>query len=167
MTKPAVVVEIQNASGASAPPPARIRRWVRMAVNGKAHGELTVRIVDEDESAALNIRYRARRGATNVLAFPAGAVGEISGEGPLPAGDLVVCAQVVAREADAQGKPHESHWAHIVIHGALHLAGYDHETDSGAARMQARERELLATLGLADPYADDGAPCKRRPRTAT
>jgi probable rRNA maturation factor len=88
-----------------------------------------------------------------VLAFPS-ETPELPGTELLPVGDLVICAEIVAREAAEQGKPLEAHWAHIVIHGALHLLGYDHATDRGAQRMQQRERELLAQLGFADPYAN-------------
>ena len=124
-------------------------------------GELTVRIVGAQESAVLNGKYRDKRGPTNVLAFPSDAP-DLPGAELLPLGDLVICAEIVAREAAEQGKPLEAHWAHIVIHGALHLFGYDHETDADAQRMEQRERELLAQLGFSDPYeasairADDG-----------
>ena len=117
-------------------------------------GELTIRVVGEAESAELNERYRHKRGPTNVLAFPSEPLPAEGAEDELlPLGDLVICAPVVAREAAEQGKTLEAHWAHIVIHGALHLVGYDHETDAEAGEMEGRERELLAALGIADPYA--------------
>jgi probable rRNA maturation factor len=132
-----------------------LRRWARAALGGAARGELTIRIVDETESADLNARFRHKPGPTNVLSFPA----SLPGDAPAaldPAecalGDLVVCAPVVLREAAEQGKPAEAHWAHIVMHGALHLSGYDHETDAEAAVMEARERDLLAAFGFGDPY---------------
>ncbi len=115
-------------------------------------GELVVRIVDEAESAMLNERYRGKPGPTNVLAFPPGEIPALEDE-PVPLGDIVICAPVVAREAAAQGKTAEAHWAHMVIHGCLHLQAYDHMTDDEARRMEARERELLAGLGVGDPYA--------------
>jgi len=114
-------------------------------------GELVVRIVDESESAMLNERYRGKSGATNVLAFPAGETLAPDSE-PKPLGDIVICAAVVAREAEEQGKVPEAHWAHIVIHGCLHLGGYDHLADLTAQQMEARERVLLARLGIGDPY---------------
>lgn len=111
-------------------------------------GELVIRIVDAKESAALNEQYRGRSGPTNVLAFPAGPMPA----GPALLGDIVICAPVVTSEADEQGKPTEAHWAHIVIHGCLHLVGFDHVADQDAEDMEARERALLADLGIADPY---------------
>jgi probable rRNA maturation factor len=111
-----------------------------------------LRVVDDDESAALNSRYRGRNGPTNVLSFraesPAGRSAEL-----LPIGDVVICAGVVAREAREQGKPLTAHWAHMVVHGTLHLQGYDHDNDRDAAAMEARERVLLADLGFPDPYS--------------
>lgn len=145
-----VAVSIQNAAhSASVPAAAAIRRWVRAALGAEARGELTVRIVDEAESAALNGRYRDERGATNVLAFPAGPVGGVA---DIPIGDLVICAAVVAREAAEQCKPLDAHWAHMVVHGSLHLLGYEHASARAARVMEDRERELLGTLGIADPY---------------
>lgn len=146
-------IAVQNAApGASVPPAAKLRAWARHALDAAVRGELTVRIVDEQESAALNERYRGKRGPTNVLSFGAetltGAESEV-----LPFGDLVICAAVVAREAREQGKALEAHWAHMVIHGALHLQGYDHEKARQAAAMEAHERELLAKLGFPDPYS--------------
>jgi len=152
----AVVVTVQNASrGAEAPARKDLERWARSALAAGVQGELTVRIVGESESAELNSRYRGKAGATNVLSFsakgaeaPAVAAGEL-----LPFGDLVICAAVVEREAREQGKPPAAHWAHMVVHGALHLQGYDHENVREASIMEARERELLAELGFPDPYS--------------
>ena len=122
-----------------------------------APGELVVRIVDEAESAALNRSYLGKNGPTNVLAFPVGdspLPGEHASPGePTALGDLAICAAVVAREAAEQGKVLRAHWAHMVVHGCLHLRGYDHMSAAEAAVMEARERELLAGLGIADPYA--------------
>ncbi len=151
----AVIVTVQNASrGVSVPKPAELKRWARSALAAEVNGELTVRIVDEGESAELNLRYRGERGATNVLSFPAS-----SAEAPpaatdelLPFGDVVICAEVVEREAREQGKVPAAHWAHMVVHGALHLQGYDHENMREASIMEARERALLAELGFPDPY---------------
>ena len=149
------------------PTAAAIRRWARMAVGARARGEITVRIVDAAESAALNERYRGKTGATNVLSFPAepialGAAAAEPGARPAPPpgfaewplGDVVVCAGVVAREAREQRKPLEAHWAHMVVHGVLHLLGYDHDTARRASVMEGLERELLAELGIADPYEE-------------
>ena len=141
------------------PTAAELRRWVRAAA-GDAGGEVTVRIVGEEESAALNSRYRERSGPTNVLAFPAAAdpLEGLGGDEELPPlGDVVVCAPVVEREAAEQGKAPAAHWAHIVIHGTLHLVGYDHESQADARVMEDRERTLLAGFGFGDPYS---IPCQ-------
>jgi probable rRNA maturation factor len=151
----AVVVTVQNASrGVSVPKPAELKRWAHSALAAEVNGELTLRIVDEGESAELNLRYRGKQGATNVLSFPASRA-----EAPpaatdelLPFGDVVICAEVVEREAREQGKAPAAHWAHMVVHGALHLQGYDHENVREASIMEARERALLAQLGFPDPY---------------
>ncbi|HET7133970.1 MAG TPA: rRNA maturation RNase YbeY [Gammaproteobacteria bacterium] len=161
MTDATLAVEVQDASGGARMPPAdKIREWAKLALGADARGELTIRIVSKRESAELNQRYRGRRGPTNVLAFlseaPDASKGEAKDAPPnelLPLGDLVICAPVLAREAAEQRKPLEAHWAHIVIHGTLHLQGFDHETAEQAALMEGRERELLAGLGFPDPYA--------------
>ena len=150
--------------GDSVPSGARIRGWVGRVLNGAPPGEVTVRVVDEAESARLNERYRKGRGPTDVLAFGYGdparlGSGRPSGdpecsEAERPFGDLVICAAVVERDAAACGRDLEAHWAHIAVHGALHLLGYDHEEDGQARVMEARERELLASLGFDDPYGE-------------
>ena len=114
--------------------------------------ELTIRIVDEEESRHLNFTYRGKDKPTNVLSFPFEAPPEV--ELSL-LGDLVICAQVVADEAEEQHKPLFHHWAHMVTHGILHLLGYDHIEDDDAEEMEGLERTLLAKLGIPDPYADD------------
>lgn len=149
----AVTIAVQNASQSQrVPSAAKVKTWVAHALGARVRGELTVRVVDEDESAALNERYRGKSGPTNVLSFgadaPAGRGAEL-----LPFGDLVVCAPVVAREAREQGKTLEAHWAHMLIHGALHLQGYDHEQGQDAEAMETLERSLLAKLGFPDPYS--------------
>ena len=141
------------AKESGAPARAFIEDCAARALAG-AGGEVTIRIVDEAESAMLNERYRGRNGPTNVLAFPAGDT-MMSGDEAGPLGDIVICAPVVAKEAAEQGKPLEAHWAHIVMHGCLHLVGYDHESDAEARRMEQRERALLAELSIADPYRSD------------
>jgi probable rRNA maturation factor len=131
-----------------APAPATLRGWARLAA-GSRNGELGIRVVGTAESGALNLQYRGKRAPTNVLSFPmpAGA-----GQSLGIIGDIVVCAPLVAREAREQGKALRAHWAHMVIHGTLHLLGFDHQRATDARRMEGRERELLARLGFADPY---------------
>ncbi len=150
-------IHVQVASSCeSVPSPKSLRTWVRCAVDNKLRGELTVRIVDELEGAELNERYRHVHGATNVLAFPAGQTVLPTTDEPPVVGDLVICAPVVEREARAQGKPLEAYWAHISIHGALHLLGFDHGHDDEARLMEAREIELLESLGFAASRLSDG-----------
>jgi len=147
-------VTVQDAAHAAATPSAQeLRAWARHALGAAARGELTLRIVDETESAALNGKYRGKRGPTNVLSFGAEQPPGATGTELLPLGDLVLCADVVQREAREQGKAAPAHWAHMVVHGVLHLQGYDHETSAEAATMEARERDLLAELGFPDPYS--------------
>jgi probable rRNA maturation factor len=131
-----------------APGPASLRRWARLAAGGR-DGELGIRIVGAAEGRALNARWRGRDRPTNVLSFPAAASLR-----PRQLGDLVVCAPVVAREAREQGKALAAHWAHMVVHGTLHLLGFDHLRAADAQRMEGRERALLARLGISDPYGD-------------
>ena len=138
-----------------------IRAWVRAALeacgsgpcprfaHASIDGEIAIRIVDEPEMRALNARYRRKDCATNVLAFPAGLPPGI--DVPL-LGDIVVCAPVVLREAAEQSKAVRAHWAHLLVHGTLHLLGHDHERPRTAAAMEALERRVLATLGFPDPY---------------
>jgi len=122
----------------------KVARWLRAALQDDA--ELTVRIVDAEEGQALNQRWRNKDYATNVLSFPYQNATRVHG-------DLVLCLPVVASEAVAQGKPLDAHFAHLVVHGMLHLQGLDHETSTAdAAQMEAREREILSTLGYPDPY---------------
>jgi len=150
----AVVVTVQNAAtGVAVPAPAELRKWARTALTADVRGELTVRIVDERESAELNARYRGKAGPTNVLSFRAESPPLGGGDELLPYGDVVICAEVVAREAREQGKPPAAHWAHMVVHGALHLQGYDHENRRDAGIMEGRERALLNELGFPDPYS--------------
>ena len=148
------VVTVQNAArGAGVPKAAELKRWALHALAEDVRGEMTVRIVDERESAELNSRYRGKEGPTNVLSFAAEAAPGPGGEESLPFGDVVICAAVVAREAREQGKRVAAHWAHMVVHGALHLQGYDHENRRDAGIMEARERAVLNELGFPDPYS--------------
>ena len=127
-----------------------IRQWVLQALpEQNKDAELTVRIVDEAEITALNHQYRGKDGPTNVLSFPYEGIPGVE-TGLL--GDIVICAPVVVSEAVAQHKPLDAHWAHIVVHGVLHLLGFDHQHDDHAHQMEAREAELLAGLGYANPY---------------
>ena len=125
------------------PSPARLRAWARAALAG-AKGELTLRIVGAAESRALNQRYRGKDKPTNVLSFPYGQPGVL--------GDLVLCAPVVNREAREQGKAPAAHWAHMVVHGVLHLRGFDHIRKGEARVMETTERAILARLSYPDPY---------------
>ncbi|MBI3773493.1 MAG: rRNA maturation RNase YbeY [Gammaproteobacteria bacterium] len=129
----------------------QIRAWVEAVVNKERDdAELTIRIVDAKEIRELNRDYRHKDSATNVLSFPFEAPPGVD----LPLlGDVVICAAVVLEEARAQGKTPEAHWAHMVVHGVLHLLGYDHISDADAEVMERREVEILAGLGYADPYA--------------
>ena len=131
--------------------PARpeLRAWTRAALDadGARGGQITLRFVDAEEGLALNRDYRGKDYATNVLTFPYDTE-------PTVCGDIVICAPVVAREAAEQGKPLAAHYAHLVMHGVLHLLGHDHEaSDADAETMEAHERRLLACFGLPDPYA--------------
>jgi len=147
-----LVVAVQYSSSIrGAPSASSFQTWISAAVGGVGRGEIVVRVVDEAESATLNQRYRGRAGATNVLAFPADTdLLALDPEAPL--GDLVICAAVVEREAQEQRKSRDAHWAHMAVHGALHLIGFDHETTTEAAEMERREKALLADLGFSDPY---------------
>jgi len=150
-------VDVQIASNAAGIPASKsIRDWVRKAIDETDPGrdvDVSVRVVDEDEMRSLNREYRDQNKPTNVIAFPVGDGGFVPpGERPL-LGDIVVCAGVVAREANEQGKRLDDHWGHMLVHGTLHLLGHDHITDQQAEAMEALERRVLATLGIADPYA--------------
>lgn len=131
---------------------ARFIAWIEAALRAANHrkaSELSIRIVDAKEGRQLNRNYRQRDYATNVLSFPA----ELPKGVHLPLlGDLVICAPVLAREAREQGKPLREHYAHMTIHGTLHLLGFDHLNDRDAERMEALERRVLAGFGIVDPY---------------
>ncbi|MCL1635160.1 rRNA maturation RNase YbeY [Luteimonas sp. SX5] len=134
------------------------RRWVAAALAGRIlEADLAIRIVDNKEGRALNRHYRGKDYATNVLSFPAEmAEGVKMPKGvkmPL-LGDLVLCAPVVAREAREQKKPLAEHYAHLTVHGTLHLLGWNHEDDREAVAMEQLEREILAALGISDPYLE-------------
>ena len=147
-------LDIQVASKApDLPTPEQLRRWADAALAGRRErAELSVRLVDEPEGADLNGRFRGRRGPTNVLSFPFEALPGLEGCDLL--GDLVICAPVVAREAGEQAKSLEAHWAHMLVHGVLHLLGYDHLDDAGAREMEALETSTLRRLGFPAPYEE-------------
>ena len=127
--------------------------WVQRALEGRREAaELTIRLVDEEESQRLNREYRGKDRPTNVLSFPADLPSVI--ESPL-LGDLVICAPVVMQEAQQQNKTAEAHWAHMVVHGVLHLLGYDHQNEQEAAEMEQTEAVLLGEMGFSDPYIEE------------
>ena len=136
------------------PAAASFRRWAGAALTGRIReADLAIRIVDEAEGRALNRHYRGRDYATNVLSFPAELPEGLPPGVRMPLlGDLVICAPVVAREAREQGKPVAAHYAHLTVHGVLHLLGWDHEDSREADAMEQLEREILAALGIHDPY---------------
>ncbi|EMI2317037.1 rRNA maturation RNase YbeY [Providencia rettgeri] len=137
------------------PSEALFERWLAAVLpKFQAQSEVTIRIVDEAESHHLNLTYRGKDKPTNVLSFPFEAPPEI--ELPL-LGDLIICRQVVEQEAIEQQKSAEEHWAHMVIHGCLHLLGYDHIEDDEAEEMESLETETLAELGYDDPYLAEKA----------
>ena len=142
---PRLRLDVQYAVAATTlPTAAALRRWARAALDRDAR--VAIRFVGEREGRALNGRYRGQDHATNVLTF-------VYDEVDLLAGDLVLCAPVLRREAKAQGKALPEHCAHLVVHGMLHLQGLDHDTERKARRMESRETAILATFGIADPYA--------------
>lgn len=141
------------------PAPVSLSRWVDLARQG-APGSVVIRVVDEYESAQLNGAYRGKRGPTNVLSFPFEAPEGIPVD---HLGDLVICAPVVAREAREQGKASRSHWAHMVIHGVLHLRGYDHLDEADAHEMETIETLLMAECGYDDPYSLPDNPSETTP----
>lgn len=135
------------------PSEAQFETWLGAALKDKQEAtELSIRIVDEHESQSLNHQYRGKDKPTNVLSFPADLPPEL--ELPL-LGDLVICANVVEREAKEQNKVLEAHWAHMTIHGCLHLLGYDHIDDAEAEAMESLESQLIMSLGYSEPYSDE------------
>ncbi len=143
-----MIVDLDNVSAASIPDFERFLCWAQ-AAHREDDLELSIRVVDEREGAELNWMYRQKEGPTNVLSFscdvPEGVPCRLLG-------DLVICAPVVEREALEQGKPQEAHWAHLVIHGVLHLRGFDHVEEAEAEEMEAIEIKILQDLGYPNPY---------------
>ncbi len=154
-TAPALHIAVGYAlPRAGLPSSASFRRWAEAALRGakrRKPAELAIRIVDADEGRALNRDYRDKDYATNVLSFPVELPPGV--QSPL-IGDLAICAPVVQREAAEQGKPPRNHWAHLTVHGVLHLLGYDHIDERDAETMEALEIRVLADLGIPDPYAE-------------
>jgi probable rRNA maturation factor len=138
---------------AGLPAPASFRNWVAAALQDRIkRADLALRLVGEYEGRSLNRHYRGKDYATNVLSFPA----ELPAGVDLPIlGDIVICAPVVQREARVQGKDCRAHFAHLTVHGVLHLLGFDHEDPREAQSMEALERDILASLGFDDPYDDE------------
>ena len=147
-----LIVDIQMASASEeAPDPQSIERWVSAAIdNQRDSTELSIRIVDTEEGQALNEQFRGSTGATNVLSFPF----ENESPEPLPLiGDIVICAPVVLKEASEQNKTLHAHWAHMIIHGVLHLLGYDHQNETDANLMESLETDIMQGLGFPPPYS--------------
>ena len=151
-----IEIDLQHAAAdVEAPDAERLRPWIESVIArhpGTGPAELCLRVVGEEESAELNRVYRGRNRPTNVLSFAAGEEAQPPA-GPRFLGDIVICGPVVVREAADQGKRLEHHWAHLLVHGTLHLLGYDHATDAEADTMEALETQILGEHGIADPYA--------------
>jgi len=157
--KPGVQVDMQKRVSAWAPRRGDIAHWANEALGRRAaNSELSVRLVGRAESRKLNAHYRGKDHATNVLSFPAAPLlaapvsRQVRAEVARPLGDLVICPQVLRTEALEQRKTLRAHWAHLVVHGSLHLIGYDHERDADARRMERREIAVLRRLGFTNPY---------------
>jgi len=141
---PRLTLSVQYAvAEARAPTRPRLRRWAKVALEHDC--AVTLRIVGAAEGRRLNREFRGRDYATNVLTF-------VYGHDPVTSGDIALCAPVIAREAREQGKTPEAHWAHLVVHGMLHLQGHDHEKARAARRMEALETRIVMELGYPDPY---------------
>lgn len=161
MTRPSsLLVDVQVAcEDLDIPSAEEIETWVDRAVAGAGatfggDTELSVRLVDTQEIRTLNRDYRQKDAVTNVLSFPAGSIKGLPIDNAVALGDIVLCAQVVSEQAAEQQKPVGAHWAHMLVHGTLHLLGYDHQTDADAAEMEGLETQILTDNGLADPYTE-------------
>ncbi|HAQ51100.1 MAG TPA: rRNA maturation RNase YbeY [Gammaproteobacteria bacterium] len=149
-----VVVDLQIVCNVSVPPMEKIQQWAQAALTSvKVPAELSIKIVDEKESAELNLEYRQKIGPTNILSFGCDLPIEIE---PRLLGDLVICAPVVIAEAAQQDKAVMDHWAHMIVHGCLHLLGYDHIEPQQAIEMETREAQILATFSIDNPYQSTG-----------
>ena len=154
------VVDVQVVCGdPDIPPVLQIKSWitrtiVEAAPSVESGAEVSVRLIDKQEMRALNRDYRKKDAVTNVLSFPAGEIEGLPQDAARTLGDIVICAAVVSMEAAEQGKKVADHWAHMLVHGTLHLLGYDHEADDEAAEMEALETRILVSNGLSDPYLE-------------
>ena len=158
-----LIVDCRVPAQARAPSRRLLARWADAALGASGRGcELSLQVVSAPRMRALNLRYRGKDKPTNVLAFPATPA---PGVKPRPLGDVVICPAVLRRESREQGKRETAHWAHLVVHGALHLAGFDHENDRDAARMERREIAVLRRLGFANPYRALPRGARRGPET--
>ncbi len=147
-------IDIQYATECEAPAREQFELWINSALSilHEAVSELTVRIVDRSEMTELNQQFRQKNGATNVLSFPYSS--------PLPGdnglmGDIIICQPVAVAEAEEQGKPLQAHWAHLTLHGLLHILGYDHQTDEEAETMESKEIEIMAQFSFDNPYQEN------------
>jgi probable rRNA maturation factor len=151
-------VDVQlTADDGSVPTADDIATWVNRAVDAAGSTgdmEVSVRVVSTAEMQQLNSEFRDQDKPTNVLSFPAGDLAGLPDDAARPLGDIVVCAAVVADEAEQQGKAQRDHWAHMIVHGTLHLLGFDHENDSDAAEMEGLEIRILGGHGIANPYGE-------------
>ena len=156
MSAPALKLELARGTRAWTPARSRMSKWASAALGRRGQGrEIAVRVVAVSESQQLNKLWRGKDKPTNVLSFPAPEASRrnLPRDQPLPLGDLVICAQVVREEATRDGKKLEAHWAHMVVHGALHLAGFDHERgERDRMKMERREISVLKTFGFGNPY---------------
>lgn len=147
-----IQIDIQIVSKAEKiPSKTQFKNWAMAALSKISMAEITIRVVDEKESSFLNTTYRHKKGPTNVLSFP-------SSSPIFPnviLGDIVICAPLVKKEAKEQGKEEKSHWAHLTVHGILHLLGYDHIEDKDASLMESLEKAILQKLGFPNPYGDE------------
>jgi len=149
-------LELQIATAGEYPAEAQFQCWLDAALAGREQdSEVVIRLVDEAESADLNQQYRHKSGPTNILSFPFEAPPGVDMD---LLGDLVICAPLIVKEAAEQHKAVEQHWAHITVHGVLHLLGYDHIEEQEAERMEALEIAILQTLNIANPYLEESTP---------
>lgn len=142
--------ELSESQAKHVPTPTQFQTWCNLAYGKNEPASVDIRIVDNTESQTLNREYRGKDKPTNVLSFPMDIPFDV---GVTMLGDLAIAVDVVEQEAKAQGKTPEAHWAHMTVHGILHLLGYDHIEDDEAESMEQMEREILANLGYSDPYA--------------
>ena len=158
-----VLVDVlRDCANETVPDDAAIEKWITSTVAAASDEpctEVAVRIVDAATSRRLNRDYRGRDKPTNVLSFPAGAVSGMPATEPLPLGDIVVCADVVVAEALEHDIPVADRWGHMLVHGTLHLLGFDHIEKDDAAAMEALETRILAAQGVTDPYGEQGQNC--------